>query len=80
MPDPSSAPGSSPSDLDRLRAAHPLWAVGAAWVSRASGPDARQIVARRGDVEVRAWTVGELSAKIAAEETANGWLGDVATD
>ena len=61
------------SDVDRLRAAHPLWTVGVAWVSRASGPDARQIVARREGVEIRAWTAGELSAKIAAEETANGW-------
>jgi hypothetical protein len=73
MPDPSSVPGSSPSDLDRLRAAHPLWTVSVAWVSRSSGPDARQIAARREGVEVRAWTEGELSAKIAAEETANGW-------
>ena len=61
------------SDLDRLGAAHPLWTVGVAWVSRASGPDARQIVARRESVEVRAWTEAELSAKIAAEERANGW-------
>jgi hypothetical protein len=61
------------SDLDRLRAAHPLWTVGVAWVSRSSGPDARQIVARRESVEVRAWTEAELSAKIAAEERANGW-------
>jgi hypothetical protein len=73
MPDPFSAPGSPPSDLDRLRAAHPLWAVGAAWVSAASGPDARQIVARRESAEVRGWTEGELSAKIAKVEAARGW-------
>ena len=61
------------SDLDRLGAAHPLWTVGVAWVSRASGPDARQIVARRESVEVCAWTEAELSAKIAAKEIARGW-------
>jgi hypothetical protein len=61
------------SDLDRLRAAHPLWVITTAWASRASGPDARQVAARREGVEVRAWNAGELSAKIAAEEAARGW-------
>jgi hypothetical protein len=61
------------TDIDRLRAAHPLWVITTAWTSRASGPDARQIAARREGVEVRAWTEAELSAKIAAEEIANGW-------
>ena len=61
------------SDLDRLRAAHPLWTVAAAWISRPSGPDVRQIVARREGAEVRAWTAGEVSALIAAEEIARGW-------
>ena len=61
------------SDLDRLGAAHPLWTVGVAWVSRASGPDARQIVARRESTEVRAWDAADLSAKIATEEIARGW-------
>ena len=68
-----SIPESPGSDIDRLRAAHPLWTVGVAWVSRSSGPYARQIAARREGVEVRAWTEAELSVKIAAEERANGW-------
>jgi hypothetical protein len=60
------------SDLDRLRAAHPGWVITAIWTSAASGPDVRQIAARRGGVEIRAWTEAELSAKIAME-AARGW-------
>jgi hypothetical protein len=60
-------------DLDRLRADHPLWVIGSVWVSRASGPDARRLVAAREGVRVGAWTWAELSAKIAAEERAHGW-------
>jgi len=73
MHDPSSAPGSPPSDLDRLRAAHPDWTIAAAWITRPSGPDVRQFAARREGAEVRAWTAGELSALITAEEITRGW-------
>lgn len=68
---PTSEPG---SDIARLRTAHPLRSVGAAWASAASGPDARRLVAWREGVQVHAWTEAELSRKIAAEEAANGWL------
>jgi hypothetical protein len=61
------------SGLDRLRAVHPLWTVGAAWVSRASGPDARQVVARREGVTVVAWDETELSARIGEAERLHGW-------
>jgi hypothetical protein len=61
------------SDIDRLRAKHPRWVITTAWASRASGPDARQVAARREGVELRAWTGAELSAKIADVERANGW-------
>jgi hypothetical protein len=61
------------SDIDRLRAAHPLWAFSAVWASAASGPDARRLVASREGIQVHAWTEAELSRLIAAEETANGW-------
>jgi hypothetical protein len=61
------------SDLDRLRAQHPGWVITAAWITRPSGPDVRQIVARRESAEVRAWTEGDLSAKIADAERLNGW-------
>jgi hypothetical protein len=61
------------SDIERLRAEHPRWVITSAWASRASGPDARRLVARREGVELRAWTAGELSALIADEEIANGW-------
>jgi hypothetical protein len=73
MPDLSSAPGSPPSDLDRLRAAHPLWVITTAWASRASGPDARQVAARREGVQIRAWTEAELSARIGEAERLHGW-------
>ena len=62
------------SDLDRLRAKHPLWSISAAWGEPGGAvPEARQIVARRESAEVRAWTEGELSAKIAEVEAARGW-------
>jgi hypothetical protein len=73
MPDLSNAPGPPPSDLDRLRAKHPGWVITSAWASSASGPDVRQVAARREGVEVRAWNAGELSAKIAEVEAARGW-------
>jgi hypothetical protein len=61
------------SDIDRLRTAHPLWAVAAVWASAATGPDARLLVASREGTRVQAWTAAELSALIAAEEWAHGW-------
>jgi hypothetical protein len=61
------------SDIDRLRAAHPRWDITDASVTRASGPDARSLVASREGIQVRAWDAAGLSAKIAAEEIANGW-------
>jgi hypothetical protein len=73
MPDSSSAPGSPPSDLDRLRAAHSGWVITAIWVSAASGPDVRQIAARRGGVTVAAWDETELSARIGEAERLHGW-------
>jgi hypothetical protein len=66
-------PESARSDIDRLRAAHPFWSIGTVWASRASGPDARRLVAIREGVRVHAWTEAELSNKIAAEERARGW-------
>jgi hypothetical protein len=68
-------PLSPGDDLARLCAAHPLWTVTAAWVSRASGPDVRRLVAAREGVRVHAWSAAELSAKITEAEAANGWAG-----
>ena len=64
---------SAGQDIARLRAEHPAWAIEAAWTSRASGPDVRQVAARREGVELRARTGAELSAKIIAVEAARGW-------
>jgi hypothetical protein len=69
MTDPTT-PG---ADLDALRARHSAWRIEYIWTARSSGPDARQIVARREGVEVRAWDAAGLSAQIAACETAHGW-------
>jgi hypothetical protein len=73
---PMEPPNESPqvsSQIDRLRQAHPLWAIGSVWTSAASGPDVRRLTASREGIQVYAWTEAELSAKIAAEEIANGW-------
>ena len=63
------------TDLDRLRNAHPLWAFGTVWATRASGLDARRLVATREGIQVHAWTEAELSAKMTAEGKAHGWPG-----
>jgi hypothetical protein len=60
-------------DIDRLRADHPLWRIGTTWATVNTGPDPRRLTATREGVLLSAWTAAELSAKIAAEETANGW-------
>jgi hypothetical protein len=65
--------GEPGSDIRRLRAAHPLWAFGTVWAGRASGPDARRLVATRMGVQVHAWTEAELSARIGDAERLNGW-------
>ena len=61
------------SDIDRLIAQHPCWAIIAVWASAATGPDARLLVASREGTRVHARTAVELSALIAAEERAHGW-------
>jgi hypothetical protein len=65
MPDPSSTPE---SDVDRLRARYPGWAITATWTSAATGPDARRLTATRGCIRVDAWTESELARLLAAEE------------
>jgi hypothetical protein len=66
-------PESFGPDIGMLRAKHPGWLITSAWASRASGPDARQVAARREGVELRAWNAGELSAKIIDAERLHGW-------
>jgi hypothetical protein len=64
--DPSSTPGPSPSDLDRLRARYPGWSIEATWTSAGTGPDARRLTAARGCIRVDAWTAAELARQIEA--------------
>jgi hypothetical protein len=62
-------------DIEGLRASYPLWHIEAAWVTHASGPDARRLTATREGIRVTAWTAAELTRKIAERETAHGWSG-----
>jgi hypothetical protein len=61
------------SEIDRLRHAHPLWAIGTIWITAATGSDARRLTATREGIQIHAWTGAELSRKITDEEVANGW-------
>jgi hypothetical protein len=61
------------SQIDRLRQAHPLWAIGSVWTSAASGPDARRLTATREGIQVYGWSEAELSRKIGDAEAAHGW-------
>ena len=61
------------SDLDRLRAAHPLWVIEAVWRTVPSGPDRRMLTARRAGVTVSAATAPELSIAIGEAERSRGW-------
>jgi hypothetical protein len=62
-------------DIDRLRAAHPLWTITATWATAATGPEYRRLAAVREGTGVRvvAWTPAELEALIEARESAHGW-------
>jgi len=60
-------------DIDRLRAAHPLWTITATWATAASGPEHRRLAAVRQGVRVTGWTPAELTAQIEAREEAHRW-------
>jgi hypothetical protein len=60
-------------DIEGLRQSYPLWQIDAAWVTRASGPDARRLTATREGIRVTAWTAAELTRKIADAERTHGW-------
>lgn len=51
-------------DLDGLRERFPGWEFGVQWITAASGPDRRQIVARRGAVTLSAWTADGMAEAI----------------
>jgi len=72
MPD-QSTPDRPAPDIDRLRAAHPLWTITATWTTAPSGPDHRRLAAVREGIRLTAWTVPELEAQIAEREAAHGW-------
>jgi hypothetical protein len=53
-------------DLEQLRATFPGWDIEAHWTVAGTGPDARYLIARKGDVTLQAWNAGDLAAQIAA--------------
>jgi len=60
-------------DIEWLQAEHPLWTITATWTTAASGSDYRRLAAVREGIRLVAWDAAELSAQIAARETAHGW-------
>jgi hypothetical protein len=56
-------------DVERLRAAHPQWAIEAVWTAASSGPDYRALVAERAGVTVYAATAAELTQRIGVAES-----------
>jgi hypothetical protein len=61
------------SQIERLRQAHPLWAIGSKWISSASGPDYRLLTATRQGTQVSGASAGDLSARITEQERLHGW-------
>ena len=59
-----------PSDIDLLRAAFPSWSFGTIWISAASGPDQRRLMAIKGDAVLSAWRADDLAAMVTAESIA----------
>jgi hypothetical protein len=60
-------------DVDQLRAAFPLWDIGSAWVTSASGPDFRLLTARRAGVRFAAFSAAELERVMTVVEDRYGW-------
>jgi hypothetical protein len=56
-----------PDDLALLRDMFPDWDIEARWTVAGTGPDARILVASRGDVEVSGFTAQYLAALIRRE-------------
>jgi alkanesulfonate monooxygenase SsuD/methylene tetrahydromethanopterin reductase-like flavin-dependent oxidoreductase (luciferase family) len=59
-----------PADIDLLARTFPSWEFGATWVTAATGPDSRRLIAARGDVVLFAWSADDLAAKVIAEQLA----------
>jgi hypothetical protein len=59
-----------PSDIELLRTAFPSWSIGSIWISVASGPDQRRLVAIRGEQVLSAWDADSLAAMVTAESIA----------
>jgi hypothetical protein len=61
-----STPSSGPDDIALLRATFCGWTFGSVWITAASGPDRRRLVAIRGEVVLSAWTADDLAAELTA--------------
>jgi hypothetical protein len=55
-------------DLALLRDTFPTWTITATWTVAGTGPDARFLQARRGDITVTSWSAPDLGAQIVAAE------------
>jgi hypothetical protein len=58
--------------LDQLREQFPEWRFGAVWVTAASGPDQRLLVAVRNRVTLSAFDADNLAYNIREHEGGNG--------
>ena len=56
-----------PGDLEQLRDMFPDWDIEARWTVAGTGPDARYLLAHKGDVTISAWTAEDLAAEIRRE-------------
>jgi len=54
-------------DLAQLREQFPDWEIEPRWTVAGTGPDARYLLAHKGDVTVSAWTAADLAAEIRRE-------------
>jgi hypothetical protein len=55
---------SQSDDVARLRDTFPGWSFGVVWVTAASGPDRRRLVAIRNGITLSAWDADALAAGI----------------
>ena len=59
-----------PGDLEQLREQFPTWEIEAKWTVAGTGPDARYLLAHKGDVTISAWTAEDLAAEMRREDDA----------
>lgn len=61
-----------PDDIQFLSGMFPGWDIRGHWTVAGTGPDARYLRARRGEVVLTAWSAFELAARLRAAELSHG--------